>query len=369
MHDPGDSSDKLLLDIKRTISEFELEGIKARLIGGQRSKVARGDLRIPLPIGLAYDEDGKVALDGDRQIVEAIRLVFQAFRDKGSAMAAAKWFRAEGLRLPPRRRWARRAARCAGACPTTPASGRILKNPRYAGAFSYGRTTQRRQADGSVQYVTLPREQWQVCSPDLHAGFITWEEYCRNQETLARNAEAFASLESRRAVPREGAALLQSLMVCGRCGQRMSVHYSKARPARNEPARVYYQCREPCGRPGEGLCQSNYLDIPLRAVPVRLFSSRDHATNIRRLSPSATCGSKARGARSSRCLVDDSVEDAARWALSSTVSHQPRPRGLAQHRRRPLDRNQRPRLPSAHAQFHTELALRGTPTQFKEPRK
>ena len=102
VHDPGDSSDKLLLDIKGTISEFELEGIKARLIGGQRSKAARGELRIPLPIGLAYDEDGKVVLDGDRQIVEAIRLVFQAFRDKGSAMATAKWFRAEGLRAHSR---------------------------------------------------------------------------------------------------------------------------------------------------------------------------------------------------------------------------------------------------------------------------
>ena len=260
VHDPGDSSDKLLLDIKGTISEFELEGIKARLIGGQRSKAARGELRIPLPIGLAYDEDGKVVLDGDRQIVEAIRLVFQAFRDKGSAMATAKWFRAEGLRLPSRPLSGPARGELHWNLPDHARVTRVLKNPRYAGAFSYGRTTQRRQADGNVQHVTLPREQWQVCIPALHEGFITWEEYCRNQETLARNAETFVSLESRRAAPREGAGLLQSLMVCGRCGRRMSVHYSKARPARNQPARVYYQCREACVRRGERLCQSMRAD-------------------------------------------------------------------------------------------------------------
>ena len=260
VHDPGDSSDKLLLDIKGTISEFELEGIKARLIGGQRSKAARGELRIPLPIGLAYDEDGKVVLDGDRQIVEAIRLVFQAFRDKGSAMATAKWFRAEGLRLPSRPQSGPARGELHWNLPDHARVTRVLKNPRYAGAFSYGRTTQRRQADGNVQHVTLPREQWQVCIPALHEGFITWEEYCRNQETLARNAETFVSLESRRAAPREGAGLLQSLMVCGRCGRRMSVHYSKARPARNQPARVYYQCREACVRRGERLCQSMRAD-------------------------------------------------------------------------------------------------------------
>ena len=260
VHDPGDSSDKLLLDIKGTLSEYELEGIKARLIGGQRSKAARGELRIPLPIGLAYDEDGKVVLDGDRQIVEAIRLVFQAFRDKGSAMAVAKWFRAEGLRLPSRPQMGPARGELHWSLPDHARVRRVLKNPRYAGAFSYGRTTQRRQADGNRQHVTLRREQWQVCIPDLHAGFITWEEYCRNQETLERNAEAFASLESRRAAPREGAALLQSLMVCGRCGRRMSVHYSKAQPARNQPARVYYQCREPCVRRGERRCQSMRAD-------------------------------------------------------------------------------------------------------------
>lgn len=199
-------------------------------------------------------------LDGDRQIVEAIRLVFQAFRDNGSAMATAKWFRAEGLLLPSRPQSGPARGELQWSLPDHARVTRVLKNPRYAGAFSYGRTTQRRQADGNLQHVTLPREQWQVCIPDLHVGFITWEEYCRNQETLARNAEAFASLESRRAAPREGAGLLQSLMVCGRCGRRMSVHYSKARPARNQPARVYYQCREACVRRGERLCQSMRAD-------------------------------------------------------------------------------------------------------------
>ena len=262
VHDPNDSSDKLLLHIKGTISEFELAGIRARLLGGQRSKAARGELRVTLPLGLVYDEDGAVAFDPDRQVVEAIRRVFTAFRDKGSAMQVVKWFRDENILLPHRARTGPSRGQLRWSLPDHAKIRRILRNPAYAGAFTYGKTRTLRQADGGVRYQTLPLDQWQVCIPGHHAGLIDWEEYGRNLETMARNARSFAAVPARLSAPRNGAALLQGLALCGLCGGRLSMLYSKARPDRRQPAKVYYTCKQSTQRYGEKACQS----IPAEAV-------------------------------------------------------------------------------------------------------
>ena len=169
-----------------------------------------------------YDEQGRVAFDPDQQVTEALRGVFRAFRARGSGLQVAKWHQRESLLLPNRPgngplkgtlRWA------------VPSHGRvlgILKNPAYAGAYVYGKTRVERQTDGKVRRVHLARKQWRVCIPEHHEGFIDWQEYCRNQETLARNRRSFpGSRGSRGGVARNGAALLQGITLCGRCGQRM----------------------------------------------------------------------------------------------------------------------------------------------------
>lgn len=268
VHDPNDSSDKLLLDIKGTISEFELAGIRARLLGGQRSKAARGELRVTLPLGLVYDEHGAVAFDPDRQVVEAIRRVFTAFRDKGSAMQVVKWFRDENILLPHRARTGPSRGLLRWSLPDHAKIRRILRNPAYAGAFSYGKTRILRQADGGVRYQTLPPEQWEVCIPGHHAGFIDWQEYGRNLATMARNAHSFASVPARLSAPRNGAALLQGLALCGLCGGRLSMLYSKARPDRGQPAKTYYTCKQLTQRYGKKACQS----IPAEAVDAAVGS-------------------------------------------------------------------------------------------------
>ena len=254
VHDPNDSSDKLLLDIKGSLSEFELAGIRARLLGGQRSKAVRGELRVTLPLGLVYDEDGQVAFDPDRRVVEAIRRVFTAFRDKGSAMQVVKWFRDENILLPHRARTGPSRGVLRWNLPDHPKVRRILRNPAYAGAFTYGKTRTARQADGSVRYRTLPMDEWEVCIPGHHAGFIDWEEYGRNLETLARNGRCFAANPARLSAPRNGAALLQGIALCGQCGCRLRVKYSRARPDRNQPAQVHYACKEATVRKGEKGC-------------------------------------------------------------------------------------------------------------------
>ena len=255
IHDPNDSSDRLLLGIKGSMFEFELQGIRQRLIGGQRSKARRGELKLPLPVGLVYDAQDRVVLDPDRSLVEAVNLLFETFRRTGSAMQTVKWYRKQGLALPSRPLRGNRDVRWS--VPNHSQVRRFLRNPRYAGCYAYGRTTSRLGPDGVVTYKSMPREQWQVCLPDSHAGYIGWEEYCRNQETLKRNALSFAPGAARQAAPRHGAALLQSRVLCGRCGERMKGRYSPARPDRGQKRDVrHYVCTRDQTVHGGKTCQS-----------------------------------------------------------------------------------------------------------------
>ena len=228
VYDPNDGNDRLLLGFKGTMSEFELQGIRARMIGGQRSAARRGALKLSLPIGLAYNDHDEVVFDSDQSVVDAIGLVFETFRRKGSAMAVVKWLHQQNIALPSRPS----CGPCRGQVRwNLPSGGQvvyILKNPRYAGTYAYGKTTGARRVDGTARRRSLPMEQWQVCIPEAHAGFIDWHEYCRNQETMASNAKAYAAWDRRIAAPREGAAMLQSRVICGRCGNRMSPFYNRA---------------------------------------------------------------------------------------------------------------------------------------------
>ncbi len=243
------------------MSEFELQGIKARLLGGQRSAAARGALKLALPIGLAYDHSDRVVFDPDRSIVDAVGHVFDSFRRRGSAMQVVKWMHRENIALPSRPRRGPARGQLRWALPSFAQVGRILKNPRYAGTFVYGRTHTERQADGTERYHAVPMEEWQVCIPGAHAGFIDWDEFLRNQATLASNAAAFLPSGSRTAVPREGAALLQSRVICGHCGRRMGLLYNYPQPSRKQPARYYYVCKERLVRYGRKTCQSMRGDL------------------------------------------------------------------------------------------------------------
>ena len=256
IYDPNDSNDRLLLGFKGSFSEFELQGIKARLLGGQRSAAARGALKMLLPIGLAYDHNDEVVFDPDQSIVDAIGQVFESFRRRGSAMAVVKWMHRENIALPSRPRSGPTRGELRWALPSFAQVGRILRTPRYAGAFVYGRHRTQHRGDGTGRVRVVPMDKWEVCIPGAHVGFIDWEEYLRNQATMASNARAFLGSGSRTAAPREGAALLQSRVLCGHCGRRMSPTYTNARPSRDAPACYHYVCKEPLVRYGRKTCQS-----------------------------------------------------------------------------------------------------------------
>ena len=261
IYDPNDGNDKLLLGVKGTLSEFELQGIKARLVGGQRSAAARGALKMRLPVGLAYNDRDEVVFAPDRSVVDAIRLVFDRFRRLGSAKAVVKWMHRENIKLPSRPRSGPANGELRWALPRVPQVTRILRNPRYAGAYVYGQTHVERRVDGTGRLRVVPMEDWHVCIEDAHVGFIDWDEYLRNRATLRGNAASFLESPARTAAPREGAALLQSRVVCGHCGRRMSMQYNNALPHRNRPARYFYVCNTESNHYGRKTCQTMRGDL------------------------------------------------------------------------------------------------------------
>ncbi len=224
LYDPATINDRLLLGLKGTMSEAELYFIRARLQGGILAKAARGELRVRLPVGFVYDATGAAVLDPDAGVRAAIGHLFATFEATGSARAVVKAFAAEGLSFPGRH--------LAG-----PHSGELywvalrhesvlftLHNPRYGGAYFYGRRRQVTDAEGRHRTLIKPRDEWTVLIPGAHEGYITFEAFETNQRTLLANAAAHG--EERRAGPaREGPALLQGLVVCAKCGRRMSVKY------------------------------------------------------------------------------------------------------------------------------------------------
>lgn len=251
LYDPGDFNDRLLLGLKGTMSEAELHFIRARLRGGQLSKARRGELKLPLPVGLVYDPADQVVLDPDTGVQQAVRLLFDTFAATGSARMVVKTFAAQQLQFPVRIRTGAHKGELAWMPLKHWRVLSVLHNPRYAGAFVYGRRREATTADGQRTYETLPREQWTALIHDAHPGYITWETFEHNQTTLAANAQAHGT--ERTAGPaREGPALLQGLAVCGRCGRRMTVRYHTRRGVEHPD----YQCMSASIQNGTSRCQT-----------------------------------------------------------------------------------------------------------------
>ena len=223
LYDPRHFNDRLLLGLKGAMSEAELHVIRARLQGGILNKARRGELQCPLPVGLVYNPEGRPILDPDKQVQESMRFFFDAFRRSGSACAVVKAFRQKKLLFPRRLRTGPNQGELVWAELIHSRALSILHNPRYAGAFVYGRNRSRPKVDGRVACTKLPREQWMLFK-DAHPGYISWVQYEENLQRLRDNAYANGQ-DRRKSPPREGPALLQGLVVCGVCGSRMTVRY------------------------------------------------------------------------------------------------------------------------------------------------
>jgi DNA invertase Pin-like site-specific DNA recombinase len=224
LYDPANVNDWMLLGLKGQISAYELHTLRQRLRGGILAKARRGELATALPAGLVYDPAGRVTLDPDSEVRQTLGHLFATFEATGSARAVVKAFAAEGLSFPARHRGGPHAGELYWTTLTHTRVLAALHNPRYAGAYVYGRARHYTDADGRHHTAVKPREQWTTVIEEAHPGYLSFAQFLANQDVLAANAAARG--EDRRAgPPREGPALLQGLLVCGRCGRRMTVRY------------------------------------------------------------------------------------------------------------------------------------------------
>jgi DNA invertase Pin-like site-specific DNA recombinase/uncharacterized protein YndB with AHSA1/START domain len=226
LYHPALFNDRLVLGLKGIMAEAELHILRARLEGGIRNKAARGELRRGLPVGFVWGEqDGEVRFHPDESVVSIIRTVFSKFTELGSVRKVWLWLRSEGLSFPTRKhlkgeiRWV---------APTYTAIHAVLTNPVYAGAYIYGKSHRERYVDeqGKLRKRTrlLPLADWPVLIPEHHPGYIDWSAFQANQARIDSNVHP----EPHQAggAVREGAALLQGLATCGKCGRRLHTHYT-----------------------------------------------------------------------------------------------------------------------------------------------
>ena len=156
LYDPTQFNDRLLLGLKGAMSEAELHLLRARLRGGLLNKARRGELRGPLPVGLVYDPQGRIGLDPDQQVQASVRLLFQTFGRTGTAYATVKTFREQGLSFPRRPSCGPRAGELVWESLGIARAIAVLHNPRYAGAYTFGRGRWRKQPDGRTDAGASP---------------------------------------------------------------------------------------------------------------------------------------------------------------------------------------------------------------------
>jgi DNA invertase Pin-like site-specific DNA recombinase len=251
IYTPRDYNDRLLLGLKGTMSEAELYWMRLRLHGGQISKARRGEYAFVPPAGYEWDSaTSHFRMDPDENVQRAVSLVFERFRVDGTARRVAQYLVRHGLQLPvrsPAERTLRWGPASAGLVQS------MLHNPIYAGAYAYGRHEHRLGlVDGQKRRrsTKLPQPAWKVCLRDRHPGYISWDEFMANEEKLHQNRTNPTAHQ--RGAARDGSALLQGLVLCGRCGHRMHVEYC------GNGQRAVYQCQ----RDLEGTC---YV-VPAKAV-------------------------------------------------------------------------------------------------------
>ena len=230
VYDPGIINDRLLLGLKGTMSEFELNLLRQRSAEAIRAKARRGELQHLLPVGFCWSADGKVDKDPDQRVQQAIQLVFTKMTELGSMRQVLLWFRQENICQPafPRNRG---EAGMVWKLPVYHSILGILTNPIYAGAYAFGKTETRiHVVDGRARKTAghhKPRLAWMVLIRDHHPGYVSWEQYERNQTMIAANTYMRSGTEPK--TGRGGRALLSSMLRCRRCGRMLHVNYSGLR--------------------------------------------------------------------------------------------------------------------------------------------
>jgi DNA invertase Pin-like site-specific DNA recombinase len=232
VYDASQYNDRLLLGLKGTMSEAELHILKQRMHQGKLNKGRRGELALPaVPVGYLKTPSGEVVFDPDEEVQQVVALLFRKFEELGTLNALLRYLVANEIKLGVRLREGEARGELEWRRPNRVLLQNMLKNPIYAGAYAYGRrrVDPRKKKPGrpGTGYVTrpTPSEEWYVLLKDWLPAYISWERYEQNIERLAENRARSDAMGT----PRSGDSLLQGLLVCGRCGRRMTIRYGKRR--------------------------------------------------------------------------------------------------------------------------------------------
>jgi DNA invertase Pin-like site-specific DNA recombinase len=250
VYDPRLVNDRLLLGLKGSMSEYELSLLRQRGLAARDSKAKRGELRFTLPPGYCWSEAGRIEIDPDERVAGTVRMVFAKFHELGSARQVFLWTRQAELMLPAVQRNLT-TCKLRWQPPAYHTVVQILQNPIYAGAYAFGRTSNRTKiVDGRARKTSgrhRPMAEWSVLLRHNHEGYISWGAFEENQRMLQENAHM--KKRAARKSARGGRALLTGLVRCGRCGRMMRVFYGM------RSSRVHrYQCRGNDAHVGAGLC-------------------------------------------------------------------------------------------------------------------
>lgn len=271
-YDPSNFNDQLLLGLKGTMSHAELHFIRSRLLGGKKNKAKKGELRFPLPIGYCYDDFGQVVFDHDEQVREVVELLFQVFADKRSAYGVTRYFGEQQIDFPKRAYGGVWNGKIIWGKLTYGRALTLLRNPSYAGAYVYGRYKVEKSlsVDGALssRIKLQPRDDWEVLIQEHHPSYISWQTYLQNQDILQSNRTNGAGTGVTSAA-REGKALLHGLLICSKCGRRLTVRYTG-----NGGIWPQYECN---WRKKEGLtgrsCLNTRADIVDNAIIPLVFEA------------------------------------------------------------------------------------------------
>ena len=226
IYDPRQINDRLLLGMKGTFSELELSLLRQRSQEALRLKAARGELHKNVPIGYVRSANNTLEMDPDQRVREAIQLAFRKFEELGSIRQVGIWLADARIQMPfvVYRDQSRMVA---WRLPQYSMLHRLLTNPIYAGAHAYGRTGFKvRIKNGRkaiARGIRRPREAWNTLIPNHHQGYISWEDYERNQRIIKGNANMKGVMVP--GSPRDGIGVLAGLLRCGHCGRKLMVHH------------------------------------------------------------------------------------------------------------------------------------------------
>ena len=218
---PRLSNDRLLLGLKGSLNEYELDLLRQRSVEARREKARRGELIVSAPVGYIKSEDQHLEKDPDLRVQQTILLVFSKFSELGTVRQTLMWFLEHGLQVPTRTprgetRWKR---------PVYRSMHRMLTSPAYGGAYTYGKTEHLTGYEGAKPRHLCrrkPREQWLALIPGAHEGYVSWEEFQRIECAIRENIQG----EQQSGAVRNGQALLSGLLRCSRCGRKLTVRYT-----------------------------------------------------------------------------------------------------------------------------------------------